>query len=90
MLWPDGDYQHMDNLVALLKEGYQAVADCSSSTLVMLHIADEGDNDLARWWFDHITRRDVPFDVTGISYYPYWHGSMGQLQTNLNDISARY
>lgn len=90
MLWPDGDYQHMDNLAALLKEGYRAVKDCSSSTLVMLHIAEGGDNDLARWWFDNMSRRDVPFDVIGISYYPFWHGSLGQLQYNLNDISERY
>jgi arabinogalactan endo-1,4-beta-galactosidase len=90
MLWPDGDYNHFDNLAALLKEGYQAVKDCSSSTLVMLHIAEGGDNDLARWWFDNITRRDVPFDVIGISYYPFWHGSLAQLQYNLFDISSRY
>jgi arabinogalactan endo-1,4-beta-galactosidase len=90
MLWPDGDYNHFDNLAALLKSGYQAVKDCSSSTLVMLHIAEGGDNDLARWWFDNITRREVPFDVIGISYYPFWHGSLAQLQFNLNDISARY
>jgi arabinogalactan endo-1,4-beta-galactosidase len=90
MLWPDGEYDQMDNLAALLKEGSRAVKDCDSSTLVMLHIAEGGDNDLARWWFDNITRRDVPFDVIGISYYPYWHGSLGELQDNLNDISARY
>jgi arabinogalactan endo-1,4-beta-galactosidase len=90
MLWPDGDYNHFDNLAALLKEGYQAVKECSSSTLVMLHIAEGGDNDLARWWFDNITRREVPFDVIGISYYPFWHGSFAELQANLNDISSRY
>ena len=90
MLWPDGDYNHMDNLAALLTAGYQAVRDCSPSTLVMLHIAEGGDNDLARWWFDNMTRREVPFDVIGISYYPFWHGSLVQLQYNLNDVSARY
>jgi arabinogalactan endo-1,4-beta-galactosidase len=90
MLWPDGDYNHFDNLAALLKAGYQAVKDCSSSTLVMLHIAEGGDNDLSRWWFDNITRREVPFDVIGISYYPFWHGSLAELQNNLNDISSRY
>jgi len=90
MLWPDGDYEHMDNLAALLKEGYLAVKDCSPSTLVMLHIAEGGDNDLARWWFGNMVRRDVSFDVIGISYYPFWHGSLAQLQYNLNDISARY
>jgi arabinogalactan endo-1,4-beta-galactosidase len=28
--------------------------------------------------------------VIGISYYPYWHGSLAALQNNLDDISARY
>ena len=90
MLWPDGDYNHMDNLAALLKAGYRAVKDCSPSTLVMLHIAEGGDNDMARWWFGHMTSRDVPFDVIGISYYGFWHGTLAQLQYNLNDITARY
>ena len=90
MLWPDGSYQNMDSLAALLKEGYRAVRDCSSTAIVMLHIAEGGDNDVSRWWFDNIIRQGVPFDVIGISYYPYWHGSLGELQHNLNDISARY
>ena len=80
----------MDSLAALLKEGYRAVRDCSSTAIVMLHIAEGGDNDVSRWWFDNIIRQGVPFDVIGISYYPYWHGSLGELQHNLNDISARY
>jgi arabinogalactan endo-1,4-beta-galactosidase len=90
MLWPDGDYNHFDNLAALLKAGHQAVKDSSPSTLVMLHIPEGGDNELAKWWFGNITRRDVPFDVIGISYYPFWHGTLAELQSNLNDISARY
>src|SRR5690606_35693576 len=67
MLWPDGDAKHFDNRADLIKKGYRAVKDCSSATKVMLHIADGGDNKLARWWFDNITRREVPFDVIGIS-----------------------
>jgi arabinogalactan endo-1,4-beta-galactosidase len=93
MLWPDGhtwDPPNWDNLAQLLTAGYEAVKACSPKTQVMLHIAEGGDNELARWWFDSITSRDVPFDVIGISYYPYWHGSLGELQYNLNDISARY
>ncbi len=90
MLWPDGDHNHFGSLADLLKAGYKAVKDCSSSTLVMLQIAEGGDNEMARWWFGNITGRDVPFDVIGISYYPYWHGSLAALQYNLDDISARY
>jgi arabinogalactan endo-1,4-beta-galactosidase len=56
----------------------------------MLHIAEGGDNEMAHWVFDNLTRRDVPFDVIGVSYYPFWHGTLAELQTNLNDISVRY
>lgn len=93
MLWPDGhtyDPPNWDNLAQLLSAGHDAVKACSPETQVMLHIAEGGDNDVARWWFDNITRKVVPFDVIGISYYPYWHGSLAELQYNLNDISARY
>lgn len=93
MLWPDGhtyDPPNWDNLAQLLTAGHDAVQACSPETQVMLHIAEGGDNDVARWWFDNITRKEVPFDVIGISYYPYWHGSLAELQYNLNDISARY
>jgi arabinogalactan endo-1,4-beta-galactosidase len=93
MLWPDGhtyDPPNWDNLAQLLIAGHDAVKACSPETQVMLHIAEGGDNELARWWFDSITHREVPFDVIGISYYSYWHGSLAELQYNLNDISARY
>lgn len=58
--------------------------------LIALHLDDGGNNGLYRWWFDEITRRDVPFDVIGVSYYPYWHGTIEQLKRNLADISRRY
>ena len=93
MLWPDGhtfDPPNWDNLAGFLKAGYKAVKACSPRTKVVLHLANGGDNGLYRWWFDNITARGVQFDAIGFSYYGYWHGSLGDLQYNLNDISARY
>jgi arabinogalactan endo-1,4-beta-galactosidase len=93
MLWPDGhtwDPPNWDNLAQLLTAGYDAVKACSPRTKVMLHLANGGDNGLYRWWFDNITSRGVQFDVIGFSYYSYWHGSLADLQYNLNDISAHY
>jgi arabinogalactan endo-1,4-beta-galactosidase len=90
ILWPDGDYNHLDNLAALLTSGYQAIKDASASTLVMLHVAEGGNNTMNRWFFDSMTARKVPFDVIGVSYYPFWHGTLAQLQNNLDDLSATY
>ena len=91
MLWPDGrNEESFDNLAALLKEGYRAVKDCASEILVMLHLDNGGNNAMYRRWFDNIIERQVPFDLIGASYYPYWHGTLADLQNNLNDIALRY
>jgi arabinogalactan endo-1,4-beta-galactosidase len=90
MLWPDGKADQWDNLAALLKAGYRAVKDASPTTPVMLHLAEGGKNAETRWWFDNAIQRGVPFDLIGVSYYAYWHGTLADLRNNLNDISDRY
>jgi len=91
MLWPDGKNDvSFDGLTALLKEGIRAVRECTPGTRVMLHLAEGGRNDFFRWWFDEVIAHGVEFDLIGASYYPYWHGSLADLQHNLNDIALRY
>ncbi|MGX7265890.1 glycoside hydrolase family 53 protein [Enterococcus crotali] len=96
MLWPYGKSWgegggEFDRLATFLKSGIKAVKDTQSSAVpIMLHVADGGDYDLFQWWFDEITARNVEYDMIGISYYPYWHGTMADLQKNMDKISARY
>ncbi len=90
MLLPTGSTSNFGNLAQLLTSGSNAAKAVSSSTLVMLHLAEGGDNATFRWWFDNIVSRGVPFDVIGASYYCYWHGPLSGLQANLNDMAARY
>lgn len=82
--------ENWDQLATLLTAGYNAVKSASPSTKVMLHIANGGDNGGFHWWFDNVTTRNVPFDVIGVSYYPYWHGSLAALQYNLDDVARTY
>ncbi|MER7518359.1 arabinogalactan endo-1,4-beta-galactosidase [Streptomyces sp. NPDC126499] len=90
MLWPEGSTDNWSQLAGLLKSGVSAAKAVSSSTQIALHLAHGGDNALYRWWFDNATAQGVPFDVIALSFYGYWHGPLSDLQTNLDDISARY
>ncbi len=90
MLWPTGRADHWDNLAALLKQGYIAVKTCSPSTQVMLHIANAGDDAGARIWFDSAASHGVRWDITGLSYYSYWHGSMSAMTSTVRDLNSRY
>ncbi|MCK2216521.1 arabinogalactan endo-1,4-beta-galactosidase [Actinomadura sp. ATCC 31491] len=90
LLWPDGSNANWANTAALLNSGYDAVKEVSSATRVVLHLANGGDNGLYRWWFDNAAANGIRHDVIGVSYYPYWHGSLESFQANLNDVAARY
>jgi len=98
MLWPDGkswggDGKEFDRLSLLLKAGIQAVNDNEvngNDIKIMLHLAEAGDNGLFRWWFDEITKRDVNFDIIGMSYYPWWHGPISKVKDNIHDVITRY
>ncbi|MFG1700047.1 arabinogalactan endo-beta-1,4-galactanase [Nonomuraea sp. NPDC049309] len=90
LLWPDGSTSTWPNTAALLNAGYDAVKAVSPGTRVVLHLADGGDNGLYRWWFDNAASHGIRYDVIGLSYYPYWHGTLEAFQANINDVAARY
>ncbi len=92
MLWPEGRItnNNFTNLARLLKAGYNAVKACSSSIQVVIHIDKGGDNATSRWFFDGIRAQGVQWDVTGLSYYCYWHGSTSAMQSNVADLRSRY
>jgi arabinogalactan endo-1,4-beta-galactosidase len=90
MLLPDGSTQAWDALAALLKQGYAAVKACSGSIQVMLHIANAGDKAGARKWFDEARSHAVNWDITGLSYYSCWHGSMQAMTGTVEEMIAQY
>ncbi|MGL4756616.1 MAG: glycoside hydrolase family 53 protein [Aeromonadaceae bacterium] len=90
MLWPLGRVPHWDNLALFLGAGARAVKAVSPSTQVILHLDAGRDNARCRHWFEEIIARKVPFDVIGLSYYPVWHGAMGDLASNMADLTNRF
>jgi len=94
-LWPDGQISGpnaggFDGFTMLLKAGIEAVRDFDPEIPIVVHLAEGGNNSLFRWFFDELVKRNVDFDIIGVSYYPYWHGMLEELSFNLNDVSQRY
>ncbi|MDZ7373128.1 MAG: glycosyl hydrolase 53 family protein [candidate division KSB1 bacterium] len=100
MLWNDGrvggrydtpqQWQNLAELIRAAEEGLRGAGPGADSIRVMIHIDRGGDNAGARWFFDRLLAQGVEFDVIGLSYYPWWHGNLSALQTNLNDLAIRY
>ncbi|MGW7131443.1 glycoside hydrolase family 53 protein [Streptomyces bobili] len=90
MLWNEGSTSNWGQLAGLLNSGYDAVKAVNSSTPVALHLAKGGDLTGTRWWFDSAVSNGVKFDTIGLSFYGYWHGTLADFQTTLDDAAARY
>lgn len=102
MLWPSGQTWDVDpndgvadaqwdNLALFLTAGSNAVKAIDPSTKVILHLTNINNGiDGLTWWFDNVTSRGVPFDLIGLSYYSYWHGSLADLQNAVSTLSTRY
>jgi len=81
------------NLAELLKEGIRGVREScpeGDSVEVMIHIANAANNSGCRWFFDNINAQNVPYNIIGLSFYPWWHGTLTQTRGNLNDLAVRY
>ncbi|AZO96369.1 glycosyl hydrolase 53 family protein [Halocella sp. SP3-1] len=100
MLWPEGktwgdNAGGFTQFAILLQAGLNAVDTVSKEEATeiktVVHLADGGDNELYTWFFDELIKRQVTnFDVIGLSYYPYWHGTFEEFKFNINGISQRY
>jgi arabinogalactan endo-1,4-beta-galactosidase len=92
MLWPQGQVtnNNFTNLGLLLKSGYNATKACNSGTQVIIHTADADSDAHARWFYDGIRAQGVNWDITGLSYYCYWHGSMSNMSSVVSDMRSRY
>src|SRR3954447_8255049 len=85
--WPDTGW---DQLGTLLRAGVRGARQADPRVRIMLHFDQGGDNDWSRAFFDHLVAQHVPFDVIGLSYYPFWHGTVSAMRNNLDDLAARY
>lgn len=100
MLWDDGRVtgswntpQQWEKFGELVKEGIRGVNDAlgpGESVEIMLHTDKGGDNSAARYFIDQMIAEGVSFDLIGLSFYPWWHGTLGDLAANLNDLATRY
>jgi len=100
MLWPEGKLspdlecdEEWDKFTDLVKAGIDGVIDSidpDEEVKIMIHIDRGGDNETSVKFFDKLISKNVDFDVIGQSFYPLWHGSLSDLEYNINDLATRY
>lgn len=90
LLWPAGRKPDFDNMARYINAGIRGVHAVDSKVPVMIHLDNGGWNEMYVEWFDNFMQRCEPFDIIGFSYYPFWHGTLEQLEFNMRDMAGRY
>lgn len=86
----DDNWPRLAALLAAGAAGARAGFAPGQTPAILLHVDAGGSNEVCRRFFDHALAEGVPFDLIGVSYYPWWHGSLDDLRANLDDLSERY
>jgi arabinogalactan endo-1,4-beta-galactosidase len=91
LLWPAGKVPNWERIARIVSAGICAVREISPECSVMIHLDNGGNKELYRTWFDHfLANGGADFDCIGLSYYPFWHGTMRDLAENMNMLALRY
>lgn len=100
MLWPDGNVcggnntpAHWSQLGRLIDAGIRGVKDNlapSDTVEILVHHSEGGNNAYVSWFFDNLLEEGVAIDIIGVSFYPKWHGTLQDLEANLQALAGRY
>jgi len=100
MLWNEGRVcdqfntpQQWAQLAELINEGINGVReslDPGDTVKIMIHIDRGGDSNGSQWFFNNLLAQNVDFDIIGLSYYPWWQGTLSELEFNAHDLAQRY
>lgn len=96
MLWrTDADKCYMNSsstawnrFTALLKRASKAVREIIPEAKIVVHIERAGNWSQCNATLTKL--RNVDYDVIGLSYYPFWHGTIDNLGTTLSNLGTNF
>ncbi len=81
------------DFASLVQAGIDGVEEASSGQTpikIMLHI-DKGSNGfLTQSFFERAQAAGLSFDIIGISYYPFWNGSLTELRNSMTALAKNF
>ena len=94
--WPSSSTANWDRFANLLKEATQAVRKTCPSAKIILHVErvsltqqrDNKDYAALTNFFSKMSTHGIDYDVIGLSYYPYFHGALSELDGAITKLEA--
>ncbi|WP_145322324.1 glycosyl hydrolase 53 family protein [Paenibacillus xylanexedens] len=83
---------HQENY-ELLQRGVDAVRALEEEdqhVQIMIHLAEGGKAQMFKDYFSELESRELDYDIIGLSYYPFWHGTFADVQKTMNEVSDKF
>lgn len=98
MLWPngfltdngDGTRGNFESLAYLLSCGSKACREVTPESKIIVHVERGHLVEMQKEYFDRLRFYGLDYDVIGLSYYPYWHGTFEMLESSTELLKRRY
>lgn len=96
LLWPYGQIwegdkaQKLKNVAYFLSCASRACREVCPESRIIVHVERSNMLEMHREFFDNLRDNGLDYDIIGLSYYPYWHGTFEMLETALVMYKERY
>lgn len=77
------------NMCTLFSAGAQGVKNYNEDVKVVIHLTNPEKRNMTRW-AEILDDNKVNYDILATSYYPYWHGTLANLATELKKVKETY
>lgn len=79
-----------DYFTSLLKKAGSACREVCPKAKIVLHTERVAQPSVLTAFYDKMASYDVDYDIIGLSYYPYHHGSLTVLETALSQLEQKF
>ena len=92
-IWPAGGGQDggsWDNFYLYVKKGTEACRSACPNAKVVIHVEMSGQGKNVKPFLQNFLTYNPDFDIIGLSYYPYHHGNLTNLNNLLTNLETTY
>ena len=83
-------FKKWSDIAKLMNGGSKAVREVCPNALVAVHFTNPEKVTNYKNYAYYLASQQVDYDVFASSYYPFWHGTLDNLATVLNDVAVQY
>lgn len=96
--WPSSPADNWSRFEKLLKQATKATRETCPDAKIILHVErvstsqqkDNTDYAALTNFYSKMTAAGIDYDIIGLSYYPYFHGAMNELEGAISKLESSY